>query len=258
MRFLYRLRDPAVIVLGIVLAGCGGDRGTAPPPSPSVTLDQAIGEMDRPEFSLIGGGVVVGSRSASFAPSDCSYDPATQAFTCPTLTTPSGLTVARSYALLASDGTRQSRYDPASTDGVWTYTHITGTARTTTSLITSDDERQLTVTGLLSSVHVINGSSVSRFDATSTIGGITTPSHIVSTTTIANVTIPVGARFPTSGTMTSDVVSDMPYLGHAVTTHMVATFDGTNILSIVISGEGITASRCTVDLSDLTKSTCTL
>jgi hypothetical protein len=169
--------------------------------------------------------------------------------------TVSGLTITRSYALLALGGATQSQYDPASTDGVRTSTHAKGAITGPISTFTIDDQRDLVLTGLLSSTHVLNGSSVTRMNGAFTAAnGTSLPISSTVTTTIANLTLPTGAKYPTSGTITTDVTDQTASLSLGGM-HMVATFNGSGTLSVTMS-IGLKTLQCSIDLSDTAKSSC--
>jgi hypothetical protein len=255
MRIVRGVRVVVVCAAGSILAACSGDKSTSPS-TQSVSLTQALSEMSRPELGTLSGmatGVAVPGFPA-LMPSDCAYQPSTQSFACATVTV-SGLTIVRSYALLALGGATQSQYDPASTDGVRTSTHAKGTITGPVSTFTIDDQRDLILTGLLSTTHVLNGSSVTHVDGAITANSSTSiPISSTITTTIANLTLSPGTKYPTSGTITTDITDQAASFSHN-TTHMVATFNGSSTLSVTISS-GSGTLRCSIDLSGVTKSSC--
>jgi hypothetical protein len=252
------VRDIPIVVAfaaGSILAACSGDKSTGPATAPSVSLTQALSEMSLPELSTLST-MAIGTSvpvSPALVPSDCAYQSGTQSFTCAPVTV-GGLTTTRSYALFALGGAPQSQYDPASTDGVRTNTETKGTLAAATSTFTIDDQRVLMLTGLLSSTHVLNGSSVTHVSGTTTGSGTPIVMNSTIITTIAGLTLPTGAKYPTSGTITTDLTGQAASLPQ-YTTHMVATFNGTSTLSIAISGFGGTV-RCNVDLSGTAPPSC--
>lgn len=254
MRIVRGVRVVVALAAGSILAACSGDKSTSPS-TQSVSLTQALGEMSRPELGALSGmatGVSVPAFPA-LVPSDCAYQPSTQSFACAPLTV-SGLTIARSYALLSLGGATQSQYDPASTDGVRMSTRAKGTITGPISTLTIDDQRDLVLTGLLSSTHVLNGSSVTHMGGAITASGTSIPISSTITTTIANLTLPTGTKYPTSGTITTDVTDQTASFSQDAM-HMVATFNGGSTLSVTIS-IGLETLRCSIDLSGTAKSSC--
>lgn len=256
MRFSYRVRLAALLAAGSTLAACRGDSGTGPSDvGPSVSLTQALMDMSRPEVGVLGSMAVLAPIPSLpvISPSGCSYAPSTQRFECGAITV-SGLTLTRSYALLAADGTTQSRFDPATTDGVRTQSRATGTITSPGSVFTIDDRRELVMTGLRAPIRLLNGSAVTRIDGTVTGAGTPIPLSNTITTTIANLAIPAGSGYPSGGTITVDVAEQVASFP-AHTTHIVATFNGTSTLAVTVSG-GPAIVRCTLDLSGAKPSSC--
>jgi hypothetical protein len=254
MRPARRVRVAAAITAGSILAACSGDKSTSPSTS-SVSLTQALSEMSRPELGALGT-IAIGTSvpvGPTLVPSDCAYQSSAQTFTCAPVTV-GGVSVTRSYALLTLGGAPQSQYDPTSTDGVRTNTHVKGTLTESGSTFTIDDQRELVLTGLLSSTHVLNGTSVTHVDGTLAGTGTPVSSSSTVTTKIANLTLPTGAKYPTSGTITTDVAEQFASLPQ-YTMHIVATFDGSSTLSVAMTS-GIGTTRCSIDLSGTAKPSC--
>jgi hypothetical protein len=247
MRIIRRIRVAAIAV-GSILAACSGDKSTGPSPSSSALLGQALSEMSLPQLNILGVRLVAPVADfPSLSPSDCTYDPSSQSFACGAKTL-NGFTLTSSYALLALGGATQSQFDPSTTDGVRTRTHLAGTVAMPTGTITIDDQRELVLTGLLSSTHVINGTGVTHTVGTVNAGATPIPMSSTLTTSVVGLTIPNGARYPTAGTMTADVTRQLSTFPIHVT-HFVAVFDGTSTISITVSGDGGPVFRCAVDLA---------
>lgn len=259
MSLAHRIRVAAALAAGSTFAACNGDNSTGPLDTgaaiPSAVLTQALSEMSRPELVAFGAMAIAAPVPSlpALSPSACAYDASTQHFACGSVTV-SGLSLTRSYALLTAGGATQSRYDAATTDGVLTDSRLMGTITTPGSTFSIDDQRQLVLTGLLSSTHVLNGSSITHVDGAVTSGGM--PISVSSTikVTIADVTLPAGAKYPASGTITADATQQVASL-RPQATHMVATFNGSSTLSITITG-GPAIARCTVDLASAVIPSC--
>jgi hypothetical protein len=163
-----------------------------------------------------------------------------------------GLTVTQSFVLLDASGAPQSAFSRTGTAAVRTSTKLTGTLAASGGSLTVDQSQELTLSGLLTGVHVLNGTSLAHVVSA---GGGGTPAPFTATTktTIANLVLPVpraGGQpsWPTSGTITLDMMTQLSALGGPVTTHSVITFDGTSKV-VVTFDEGGVLERCTIDLA---------
>jgi len=242
------VRDLRVIALAFVAAsivGCGSDSSTGPDRAPA-DLGVVLSEMSLPSVAsgLVPGVPALPSTSA-LTPSSCSYSSTSQSFACPTVTA-SGLTFTRSFTLLSGSGTPQSQFDPTSTAAVRTTTTTTGTITTGGSTMTVDGHDALTLSGILTGVHMLDGTSVLNVQGTE--AGSTTPYTLSVSTTIASLVLPasVADRWPKSGKVMVDLTDTM--LGATTTTHMAMTFNGTSKVAVTLTSAGLTLS-CTVDLA---------
>jgi hypothetical protein len=259
------LRSLAAAVSAALVVGCGSDSPSGPSTSQhTVDLAAVMAQMSIGRPTSIPGANVVMSVPAStgipkFVPSACAYSSAAQGFTCPTVTS-GGLTFDISYFLYDAGGKSQSAADAKTTAAVRTVVDTKGTATLSPATGTSGtasitDHSDLTMSGLLTSTHVLNGSGTSHYDLA--LSG-TTPIHAVidMTTATKDVTIPTPAdadtpAWPTSGTITTDAktVATIGGLGSITTTwHTVITFNGTSTATIVLTSSGA-ATTCTLDLT---------
>lgn len=255
MSIARRTRIAAVLTAGSILTACNGDRSTGPSEMSSASLSQVLSEMSRPELSAFSASMAAPMPIIpTLSPSACAYDQSRQSFSCGTVTV-RGLDITSSYALLALGGTLQSRYDPATTDGVRTASRVAGTITSPGSTLRIDDQRELTLTGLLSSAPVLNGTSLTRAEGTIGTGATAIPVSRTVTTRVVNLTIPVGAKYPTSGTLTVDITEQAgAFPTH--TTHIAAAFDGTSMLSITASTDGGRTTQCSVSMAGTVMPTC--
>jgi hypothetical protein len=254
------IRNAALLTATVLAAACSSDSGVGPSPGGTTTLVQALGEMSLPSMPGLGS---LASPDASqsmpaLVPSSCAYTAASQSFVCPP-TTRSGLTVTRSFTLLDASGLPQSQFDPRSTSAVRTNTKIAGKVTTGLFDTTIDEVRELTLSGLLTGTHVLNGHSTTIVVDSASLGDSALTLKTTITTTISDLVLPssTGANtWPKSGTVTIDTVDEMGSSSATLTTHVVITFDGTSKATATVTTGGST-SRCIVDLANPLLSTCT-
>jgi hypothetical protein len=259
------LRSLAAAVSAAFVVGCGSD----PPSGPSTsrhTLDLAavMAQMSIGRPTSIPGASVVMSVPAStgvpvILPSACPFSSTAQGFTCPTVTS-GGLTFDISYFLYDAAGKAQSQLDANTTASVRTLVDTKGTTSVSPSNGTSGtasiaDHSDMTMSGLLTSAHALNGNGTSHYDLT--LSGTTSIRAVIDMTTATkNVTIPTPTdadipAWPTSGTITTDgkTVATIGGLGSISTTsHTVITFNGMSTATIVLTTSGA-ATTCTLDLA---------
>jgi hypothetical protein len=248
-----RLLSLGIVTLGALLGACSSDSPTAPSNHPPTDLATVLREMTLPSISGVSGaviGVAIPPTSA-VAPSNCPYSTSAQSFQCPTITT-GGLTITQSYTLLDAAGRSQASFDPATTAAVRMKTSMKGTMTADGSNLTVDQTQDMTLSGLLTSTHVLNGTSVMKMNGTVSASGTTTPITTTMTMTMSNLVMPTvtsSSLYPLSGTITSDMVIADAGISLSARTEM--TFNGTSKVSVVTTIGGLT-QRCTVDLSNPT------
>jgi hypothetical protein len=242
MKAVRELRAIALVIIAASTVACGSDSSVAPD-HPPADLTAVLSEMALPSIvgSLVPGAPATPDASA-LSPSSCSYDSTSQSFTCPVVTT-SGITLTRSFTLLSLSGTPQSQFDPATTAAVRTNSTIAGTITADGSTVTLDGQDELTLSGILTGVHVLNGTSVMNLQGTD--AGSTTPFAMSISTTIADLVLPATSadRWPKSGRILVDLTDSMDG-----TTHMTMTFNGTSKVTVTMTSDGFTLS-CTMDLA---------
>jgi len=243
-----RLLSAALLVAA---AACGSDAATSPTPNASANLDRAFAELQIPALASYSG--TAASAIAAITPSitdrsPCAYTPATQSFVCPTQSV-SGLTVAASYSLLSATGAAQPAFDPATTNAVHTDARATGTVTSGATKLTVDAKQTLSLSGLLSERHVLDGTGTTAVNGVLAQSTGTTPVALTATTTIAQLVFPPSgsnARWPLSGTITS-VSSTTIGAFPAIAARVVVTFNGTSSAGVDVSIAGVD-SHCTIDL----------
>ncbi len=241
----------AALATVVLLAACGSDSGTGPASTPSASLDQLFSQMSVPGVSAaagLGGGG--NAPAASVTPSGCSYASATQSFVCGTLTA-NGLTVSQSYQLFDASGAPLSAFDAARVSSVRLRGTVSGTVTADGNTIKLDAQSDQTSSGLQTSTHTLNGTSVSDLSGTIKTGTTTQPFTSRSATTMANLVLPANAgaaSYPSSGTITVDQTSSFGG-GTSVAARIVMTFDGTSKVKVTVTVGGLTMSSCTMNLA---------
>lgn len=196
-------------------------------------------------------------------PSSCAYSTTNLRFDCAAVTV-GGLTFKTSYYLLGTDGGSLATPDSTKIAAVRVLMDVTGSfgvpttvgAATTIAISKHDD---LTLSGLLASSRVVNGSSTERDVLTTTASGVSTTSTLDINSATVNLALPTGTnKYPASGTLTSDIstlTSVPPLPAITTTTHSVLTFNGTNFATLVTT-TGSHTQTCRIDLSFATSPSC--
>ena len=209
---------------------------------------------------MIGSEAQAGVALASAAPlgfssqaGDCVYSAGVGRFLCPTLTTPEGLSLERSYAVYAG-GTAQSSYSASATDSINFHTFLTGSLARDTRSAWINHTRTLTVSGLAGAEtqRTWNGTGVRSDSAHMTENSVARRTKFQSVDAISNVVfnLPRSANpYPQSGSITHDITvsSTVDRAGgqntRTATRHVVVTFNGTSTAAMTIG-----TRSCTVDL----------
>lgn len=245
MKTISELRTIALAFVAASVVACGSDSSVAPD-HPPADLATVLSEMTLPAVtgSLVPGAPALPSTSA-LTPSNCSYSAASQSFTCPTVTA-SGITLTRSFTLLTASNTPQSQFDPATTAAVRTNSTMAGKITSAGSAIAVDGKDEMTLSGLLTGVHTLNGTSVMHMSGTEP--GSTTPFTMTMSTTIANLVLPAttAEKWPKSGQIIMDITDSM--LGAAGTERITMTFNGTSKVLMTMTSDGF-SFNCTVDMA---------
>lgn len=233
--------------LFVVAAGACSD-ATAPGATP-VDLKAALSEMSitpyLPSATGIGSPVGFGAPSAA----SCAYDGSLQSFVCAPFTT-AGLTFNSSYVLLSASGAPLAAFDPAATAAIRSTSTAAGTLDTGGSPVSplQIDERQvMTLSGLLTGTHVLDGTLVAHI----TEKLATQNSDAILTMTVAGLVLPEHPgpnSYPRAGTITTSYVE--PAFGNlpSSTFTIAMKFNGTSKVDVTMSGFGAD-QHCVVDLA---------
>jgi hypothetical protein len=248
MRPHFRKSFAAIVIVATAIA-CGGD-STGPTNYPPATLDQALSELSIPALAAGGSSFVdIGTGTSSLDPTSCPYSATVQSFVC-TPISESGITFNQSFTLLNASGGKQAAFDPATTAAVRTNATVGGTLVEQGTTLTVNGQQELTLSGLVSGPHALNGAGTISLAGTVTDETSTYPVNITVSTAIANLVLPPNATeqaWPTSGKITVDVNGSIGPLtvSQARTT---ITFSGTSTVDITMTGGGLSKS-CKVNLA---------
>lgn len=182
----------------------------------------------------------------------CPYSPAGR-YVCPTITTPEGLSLDRSYAIYGG-GRAQAAYDPLQTDSMNFAASLAGTLSRDDRTMWLHHTRTLTLSGLtgLETQRVWNGIGARRDSVRVTRDGPARKTRVESVDRIENVVFRLPRSsypFPQSGTITQDVVITSAADGapanqaRAAVRHVVVTFNGTSKATLLVG-----ATPCMLDL----------
>ena len=244
-------RRLSVLVIAAAAVACGGD-STGPTSYPPATLNQALAELSIPALAAGGPSFVdVGTGASSLDPAKCPYSATVQSFVC-TPISESGITINQSFTLLSGTGAKQPAFDPTSTNAVRANTTVAGTLVEQGTSLNVNGQQELTLSGLVSGPHVLNGSSSITLAGTVTDQSSTYPVNITVATSIANLVLPANEAgtsqvWPSSGTITVDINGSIGPVSVSQA-RTVITFSGTSTVNVTVSGGGLSKS-CKVDLA---------
>jgi hypothetical protein len=254
-----RLRNRSTLLIGasLLLLACSGDGTTAPGTNPNNSLNAALAQFSQPAFvSAMTAAGAPALASSSGAPTGCTYTASSRSFVCATISS-SSFAISRSYMLFDAGGVTQSSFDPATTASVRMMSTVKGTVSTSgigPGSITLDEADDMTVSGLLGSARVMNGTSKSATTVVTTVNGTSQTINTSVGTTLSKLTMPATATsYPAAGT----IVSDLSTTVSGISTHMVMTltFNGTKTVHIVMAIDGFSQS-CTMDMDNPASTTC--
>jgi hypothetical protein len=254
------LRHTALVAAAAFATACS-DSPTGPVVGEAPELSQVLAELQPASLAPIAAQISAAPVAGLAAPdpSACTYASATKSFVCPNVSI-TGITISRSFTLLDASGNPMSQYDRAATAAVRMKSAFAGTITSGASTITVDQEQDVTLSGLLTGVRTLNGSSLGHVAGTIGNGTTTTPIASTISTSITNLVLPQSStgpdRWPSSGVIAASNITKVGALP-SVTTNVTITFNGTSKAAVVVTSGGGTAS-CTVDLSAQTATFCTV
>lgn len=237
----------------VALSGCSSDSSVAPVAQPT-TLDAALGELSLQ--TIMPSSVTTSSplALAAIAPAGCAYNAVSQSFACGTVTG-NGFTMTSGFTLLTAAGAPQAAFDQATTAAIRTTTALTSSQVMNGETFAADMTQTLTLSGLLSGVHTLNGTQLMHISTTPATGSGTTTTISTAITDLVLPDQPGAGHYPKSGTIAQNI--SMPVRGTlpAFTASTLVTFNGTSKVTVVISSGGL-SQRCTLDLAGSGLPTC--
>lgn len=246
-------------VLGFALAACS-DTPTGPSNQP-LDLSALLAEMNSSPLGSMTSlatptfGVVAMPGNPALDPGDCTYSANTGFFVCPT-SSRGGMTFTRMFRLIDDAGNSQSAPGPKTT-AVETRTTVDGTltppagAPSGLGTITMSGSSDMTLSGIRTDKHTLNGTSTMTMAGTFDFGGTSVPMHTAMTQTTTNLVLPnvkAGQKWPQSGSIAIDETSDADGSGTPETSRIVMTFDGTSVVKVTIT-DSFGTSNCQIDLA---------
>ena len=221
----------AAVALPVLASACVSADDLAPKVPPP-TLDAALADvahpaLDWPSRFFSGANVL----TPAIVPARCPFDPAAQYFVCSPLTG-NGLTLNQRFSLADGGGGKQSGFDAATTRSL----HLENAVAGTTGSLTIDGQQVLDLTGIGTSQHTLNGTSL-------TLATPLSGSPTEYKTTITDLVLPVvvaGAPvgWPLSGTV--DTRSRSVDASGTSSNIYIATmrFDGSSVVTLTVTVPG--------------------
>jgi hypothetical protein len=250
------IRQLSIVCLALSAAfgACSTDSSTGPNAQPAA-LGAVLSEMSLPALTTVASGLVGASvPSVAPIPSACAYDGASQSFVCPSVTA-GGLTINQSYALLNAANAAQSQFDAASTAAVRVRTTAAGTLTSTSApAITLDMVQEMTLSGLLTGIHTLDGTSTTHVSSPGGAGVLPFGSTTVLTTSQVVLPQAGSSSWPVSGSIAIDETGSGASFA-LPTVHMLLVFHGTSLVDFSVTAGGITRT-CKLDLSGKSAMVC--
>lgn len=200
-----------------------------------------------------------GTLGLSSAAAVCAYSSGVGRFLCPTVVTPDGLTLNRSYAVFAG-GVAQAAYSASATDSMNFQTHLEGSLTRGLRSAWFNHTRTMTVSGMAGAEtqRTWNGTGVRSDSSSVTENSVARRSKFQSVDAISNVVfrIPRSANpYPLSGTITHDIAVSSTVeraagnYTRSAARHVVVTFNGTSTAAMTVGSKSCTLDLATHDVS---------
>lgn len=253
-----RPRLSAWAVLGLALAACS-DNPTGPSTG-TPELSALLAEVSSPTISSATRAILPTGISQmtvpAIDPGRCPYSASTGFFVCPDVVV-NGMTITRMFRLIDAAGNSQSKPD-GQTSALESVNTVKGTMSppagfASNGTVALNDSSDMTLSGIRTEQHTLNGFSKGTMVGTFTSNGVTVPLNNVLTQTTNNVVLPnakAGQKWPQSGSITIDDSSDIDAVGSSVvTTHVVMTFNGTSIVTVTFT-DTFGTTTCHFDMAN--------
>lgn len=245
----------SVAAVALVVAAAVACHDSTGPSSDPVTLDQALAELSIPALTAAGRTFVDMSAAApAFDSTSCAYSADEQKFIC-TLISERGITLRQSFTPFSVSGVKQAAFDPAQTDSVRATNVVDGTLTEGGTSVRVYGQYELTLSGLVSGPHVLDGDASIVVAGTVDDGTSTYPVNVRVNTAITKLVLPAGTAgsavaWPSSGRIYVSV-SGSTAPAALNNSSIVIQFNGTSTVGVTMTpGGGLAgAVGCTVDLA---------
>ena len=248
---------PAVLAMAVFVSACGADSSTGPDANQSATLDQTLTEFSNPAIAAANTAFFdAGAAAPGLGLTRCPYAAASLSFVC-TPFSANGVSINQSFTLLSGSGTPQAAFDASTTAAINAKTTMAGTLSGNGTTLNVDGTQDLTLSGLISGPHTLNGSSTTKLKgviADAFVGTSTLDATL--STTITNLVIPAKTAtsaqpWPASGTIVLESTGTVA--GAAIPTIRISmAFSGTSTVNVSRTGPGGTQT-CKMDLANVTQ-----
>jgi len=245
----------------LVLAACSDATNPGDSASLRETLDLATvaGDAVAEDVSLLRtqagafGGITSEATRTGAWRNDCTFSANTGRFVCPDYTR-SGISLARSFALLDAQGMPQSAFNATTTASANFVTTIAGAIARENFSATISRQRNITVSGLAGneSTHIVNGTgATSNTRSRHSDDGPERSYSMTETTGIVNVVVPfphTSGAWPLSGSITRQIsLSRDGEQGspRARSRTATVTFNGTQLVPLVVGDRTLTLDLAT-------------
>jgi hypothetical protein len=248
MSILRHARIAALAALAMFAGACG-DSSTGPADIQPADLSQVLAELQPSSIAPLADQLSAVPLTAVGAPtpSTCTFDGASKSFVCPNVSV-TGVTVSRSFTLLDASGAAQSAFDRTTTAAVRMKTTFAGTVTSGASTVVVDQQQDLTLSGLLTGIHTLNGTVLAKLNGTLGTGTGTIPVATTILTTINSLVLPRGdAKWPQSGSIAA-TITDASFAVPMVSTFTIA-FNGTSTATVTVTAVGFSGTF-TIDLAN--------
>jgi hypothetical protein len=235
--------------VGIAVAACSDNPTSPATVSNALDLTALLAEMSPASvntavhFGIPMGGMM-SIEGPAFDPVRCPFDAQTEFFVCSTVTA-NGMTFTRMFRLIDAAGSRQSKLD-TQTSAIETKRTMKGSptnpdGEPLAPTFTLDGSSDMTLTGIGTDQHTLNGTSTATMAGTIGVNGITVPSLNSATATTKDLVLrnsKAGQTWPRSGTITFDERYYFTYPDGSLTpasSNVTMAFDGTNVVTVTIT-----------------------
>ncbi len=231
------------LVLPVIADACVSADALAPK-TPPPTLVAALADVAHPALNYASQFFGAGIVAPAIIPTRCPFDSPSQFFVCSPVTG-RGLTINQRFTLQDASGGKQSAFDATTTNGL----HLENDVANSSSSI--NGQQVLDLTGLGTTRHTLNGTSLTLLSGTTTVNGSLVQVNEERRTTITDLVLPVvvsGAPvgWPLSGTVDTrsrDIIVD----GDTIVFIATMRFDGSSVVTLTTTVPGGIAT-CRVNL----------